>query len=725
MTAVVPRRIDTDTTFGYWRVWFYPAGAGGPVKDVTFFRNAPTTISSLSTSDPFGPSTATLEFPAITLLDQIGGRDLAWLSPETDVDIVWVDYGTETVSYRWSGYAESFEYQSGDVGGGLQVTCRGALYQSDMWLAKPEYVYQPIPYETAIARQFADRADSRLGSLSVEWPSWWSKKFSVAEYESYPLYLRPVGLEDGAVWSGYVTRSTGSFDQVLTGYVQGLLSNMHTEYGQFTIMLGPGRTPVLRHRNRLSAPDAGTFVVSVLQPGVSVQATLDYSQRMNVVYGQGKALNGATFSGMRVSADGTRITHEPFAYRSSVHPIALNDWFDRRVMRKEANLSFHEGVSEAEAKEIAKSHLLRFADPGVTGSITLFTDPVRDRSLVSRNLITAGSSIQVTGLFGMPEGVLFHVTEATTGPEETTLTVDSKYRDQLTVQEVRARTRDSLVPVRLLTVGQYKPNIPDMLFPWSYADGSGFVPKSSVPLFQGAPDSLTFPWEDWTRQRPPKSPQWSDCYMRIGPASQNADGNWANMRGGSADFKPFPVRMSQAGEASVLQVAAFDENGSILRIPFHVSIYRTNGVTYSAMPMLGIDDEADYPPYAAGQHYPFFRRAWEQFDENGVALNPETGRAVTTAQLIVGYGNYYEKAGYWPSTSADPLATASGLLVDESGFSWDLTDAVYGVDPQRSADENLRDPNRADLQVMIYADAQAEREAFFLGRIYRKEPGTA
>jgi len=725
MTFPIPRMIDVDTTLGYWRVWFYPNGAGGEVKDVTFYRDTPTLVSSLSTSDPFGPSTASIEFPAITLLDQIGAQDLWWLRPETDIDIVWLDYDSEQVLYRWSGYAESFEFASTDVGGGLTVTCRGALFQADSWLAKPEYVYQPFPYETAIARQFAGHPDSRLGTLSVQWPTWWTKRFAIEDYTNKPNYLRPVGLQDGQAWSGYVTRSTGSFDPALTSYIQGLLSNMHTEYGQFTVMLDDGRKPVLRHRDHIAAPDASTFIVNVLQPGVKVDATIDYSQRLNVVYGQGKALNGATFSGMRVSADGLRITHEPFAYRNAVHPLELNDWYDRKVMRREVNLSFHEGVSEAEARQIAKSHLQRFADPGVTGSITLTTDPWQNRHVVSRHLVTAGASIQVQGLFGMPEGVLFHVTQATTGPTETTLTIDSKYRDQLTVQEVRARTRDSLAPVRLLTVGQYKPNIPDMLFPWSYADGSGFVPKSSVPLFQGAPDNLAFPWQDWTRQRPPRDPQWRNCYIRIGPASENADDNWANMQGTRTDFKPFPVRMAQAGEASLLQVAAFDQNGSILKIPFHVSIYRTNGVSYSSMPMMGIDDQADNPPYLAGQHYPFFKRAWEQFDENGVALNPETGRAVTTAQLIVGYGNWYEKAGFWPSTSANSTAIATGLLVDEAGFSWDLTDAVYGVDPQRSADENLRDPNRADLQVMVYADAQLEQEVFFLGRIYRKEPGTA
>lgn len=721
MTRPIPSEA-IDASSGYWRVWFYPGGAGSQAVDVTFFRDIPTLVDTIGTSDPFGPTTASLTFPAVTLLDELGAGDLRWLRQETDVDICWMSPDSDVPVYRWEGYALSFEYSSDQ---GLNVTCRGALFQADNWLAKPEYVYQPIPYETAIRRQFSNRPDSRLGPLTVEWPSWWRTRFSLSDYANKPLYLRPVGLEDGQMWSGYVTRATGSFDNALTGYAQGLLSNMHTEYGQFTIMLDQGRQPVLRHRDRITAPTASTFVVDAIAPGVKCALTRDYSQRLNVVYGQGKALNGATFSGMRVSADGASITHEPYAYRPVVHPVDMNDWFDRTVMRKEVNLSFHEGVSEAEARQIAKSHLQRFADPGVTGSITLMSDPLRNGLPTTRMLITAGSTIQVKGLFGRAEGVLLHVTQAEHTPEESTLTVDSKYRDQLTVQEVQARTRDSLAPIRLLTVGQYKPNIPDMLFPWSYADGSGHIPKASVALFADAPSDLAFPWEDWTRQRPPRDPQWRSSYIRIGPADTNADNNWANMRTTISDFKPYPVRMSQAGEARLLQVAAFDANGSLLRIPFHVSIFRTTGVSYTSMPMLGLADEADNAPYLAGQHYPFFKRAWEQFDENGIALNPETGQAVTTAQLVVGYGNYYEKAGYWPSTSANATAIATGMLVDEGGFSWDLTDAVYGVDPQRSADENLRDPNRADLQVMIYADAQAAQEVFFLGRIFRKEPGTA
>ena len=98
---------------------------------------------------------------------------------------------------------------------------------------------------------------------------------------------------------------------------------------------------------------------------------------------------------------------------------------------------------------------------------------------------------------------------------------------------------------------------------------------------------------------------------------------------------------------------------------------------------------------------------------------------MTTAQLIAGYGTFYEKAGYWPAGSSAAGATPTGLFSETGGWSWDLTDAVYGVDPQKSAQQNLADPNRADVQLMIYCDAQLTQDVYFLGRIFRKEPGTA
>lgn len=725
MSTPIPVLID-NAEIGHYEIWVYPYGAAGfESVNVTFFRGAPTVIGSMETADPFGPQSAELTFPSISMLEELGNRDLWWCLPDADVDICFVPAGESEPLIRWEGHFKSFAWSPTEAGSQLSVTCVGAGMQMDNYLAKPEYVYQPLPYELAIARQFDGHPDLRLAPLTIEWPDWWDIRFSMADYATKPLYLRPLGLVDGQQWSGMLTRSTGSFDQALTGYIQGLLSSMYSEFGQFTIDIDNGRQPVLRHRDRKTAPDATTLVVDALQPGVRVTPTQDYSQRLNVVYGQGKAMNGATFSGMRSSADGTRQYYEPLAYRRQVHPLDGNDWYDRQMMRKEVNLSFYEGLDEAQARVIARKHLQRFSEPGTTAQIELRSDPLQGVDFFSRRLVRAGMQIQVKGLFGRPEGVLFHIASASVTPEATVLTVDSKFRDALTVQEVRARGRDSLAPIRLLTVGAYKPNIPDMLFPWSYADGSGFLPKTSTPLFDGVDPGIGFPWTDITTARPPKDPQWRDCYIHIGPASDNADHNWANRRASLTDFQAFPVRMSQAGEAKLVQIAAFDANGEVLNVPFHVSFYKTNGVSYSSMPMMGLDDEADNPPYLAGQHYPFFRRAWEQFDENGVTLNPETGRVVPTAQILAGWGNFYEQAGFWPGSSLLPGNTPTGMLSDESGFSWDLTDAVYGVDPQRPAEENLKDPNRADIWCMIYCDAQAYQDVYFVGRIWRKEPGTA
>lgn len=726
---MIPRAYLVDNApKGAWQVWVYPLGERMSVSAVnaTFVRNAPTLVESLGTADPFGPSTAVVKFPAVTMLDRLGSDDLWWLLPESDIDIVWVTPDGE-VAYRWEGYMVSFDFAATEAGGELSVTCQGAMFQMDNYLAFPEFVYKPIPYEQAILRQFTNRPDSRLAPARMEFPSWWTTRFRAADYTDTPEYLIPSRVSDGALWSGLVTRSTGNYDTVLTSYIQGLLGSMHTDTGQFTLTLDQGRAPVLRHRDRKTVPDDQTLEVNILWPGVEMGGmSRDFSQRLNVLYGQGRALTGQSFSGMKVSADGSRTFYEPLAARRAVHPQLNNPWFTRTTMRKEANLTIYEGMSEDDARVVARRHLERFSDPGMTGSITLKIDPMLDGQVFPRELITAGQAIVVRGLFGQPDGQLFHISEVSVSPEATQLTVDTKFRDQLTVQEVQLRGRDSLSPVRMITVGQFSPTVPDQLFPWSYEMGSGFIPKGSGSLFRGMPGTIGFPWQDWTRSRPPKDPQWADQYIRIGPASANADENWANQLAGTGAFKPYAIRMSQAGDARLLQIAAYDKDGNVLQVPFHVSLYKTNGVSVSSMPMMAAaDEDPDAYPYTAGMRYPFFQSAWERFQENGQQVNPETTQAVPSAEVIIGYGTFYEKAGFWPGSSSIPGAQATGLLVDEQGFSWDLTNTDVNVNPQEPPETNLLYPERADIYVMIYCDAQEYQDVYFLGRIYRREPGNA
>jgi len=912
---------------GTWQIVAKPYG-GNPVN-VSLVRGAPTAVGDVRSTDPFGPASASLTFPSITVLDAIGVGELYWLAPETDVDINWCA-PDGTVLESWEGYFASYEYGEDSPGSALNVSCIGAMRQLDDYLAKPEYLYQPLPYEVAIARQFAGRPSLHLapmagitqdvlryvtafavvnpggtaphprgasvaavsssertvwctlvghnyaagdqlyiggqaganagtyavrdvvdddtfiianpkgvsatGSFPVRrilpsiFPSWWDVTFDSSKYAASQPWLMPQGVMNGAKWSGMVTRETGKFEVVLTSYVQSLLANMHTPQGQFTLMLDRGRRPVMRHRDLLTTPNDDTLVVELLWPGVKINPTRDFTQRIGVVYGSGTASNGDVYTGMEVTADGKHTYYEPFAARRQVHPEYDNEWRDPGRHRKETLLTFSDGLTELEARKAAEAHLNRFADPGVTATLTLDTDPLVLDAPFARQRIKAGMNIVVRGLFGRPEGMLFHITEAgINGAATVSLTLDSLFRDHLTVDQVRKRGHDALVPYRMLsTMGLYDPKIPDLLFPWSYSAGSGVIPYAGAELFtkfgpaavgststndpwsvalptSGGGATVRFPWTEYTTAYPPsKHPHY---YIKIPPANAtNADYNWANSKGqdNRKAFVPYPVRLSAAGEIRLLQVCAYDANGHPKAVPFHLSLYKESGISYSSMPMIptgatklvakaalinltsgdatvrisnlgknhgliagelftitkcaitevlgawtvgtvsstGVTFEMGSAatrtigghasvwdpysklggPYDAGQHYPFFPQAWEKILPDG--RTPDAGLAAQVSaagSIIAGWGTYYEKAGYWPSSSLVPDTPPTGMLVDETPFSYDFRNLTAGVSIYDTQAVNMKVPSRVQAYVMIYCDADAVASTYFLGRMFKKE----
>jgi len=821
---------------GYWEIYVDPKGLGETVN-VTRFRGAATAVNELSTTDPFGPSSANITFPAITLLDRPGQGDLWWLLPEANVDICWVtapdSEGNKSILRRWQGYFVSFEYNEEDIGSNLSITCNGALLQMDNYLAKPEYLYQPLAYEYAIFRQFTNKPELRLNTPSSPatiFPIWWDNVFNTDEYSSSDSYVIPQGPVNGDKWSGMVTRETGNFDPALTTYIQGLLSNMYTDRGQFTLLLDDNRTPVLTHRDIKNKPDEETLVVDLLWHGVEMSASLDYSQRLNVVYGQGNSLSGNVFTNQQVTADGSRSFYEPFAYRREVYPADSNNnpWFDQGIMRKEVSLSFYQGMDANEATDVARKHLQRFSEPGITGSLTLLCDPTMNGIVYPRQIIQAGMSIQVKGLFGNPEGMLFHITECSISSDNSvSLTLDSKYRDQLTVQEVRLRGRDALVPVRMLSAGKFQPLIPDLLFPWSYDQGSGFLPIESLEMFNrglaGTVDSnaLTtysdlyatgydFPWETLTKRFPPS--EYPNFYVKREPANTDVpDKNWTKAN----------VRFGAQGDIRLMQVAAFKADGSVAKVPFHISLYMESGISAENMPNMP-SDYAKSTPYSTyfetgvsaaasgteivftksghsfsvndpiiirsgsltfmaaygeryffiksvttntftvntvgpvltesvtvdlgtSARYPFYPNAFEKYLEDG-SIRFEQQNSVA-ATLLAGYGNFFEKAGYWPNTSsiANSLPLTSleqtsdfaptGLLSDEAGFSYNFIGGTR-INEYYSPSENQSAVNATDMitaSVMIYCDQiwddvenkliPLNEDVYFVGRFYRQNPG--
>lgn len=708
---------------------------GGAVVDATFVRGAITGVGAFSFTDPFGPEQLSLTFPAITIFDQLGHGDLEWLVHSADVNVVYdgvVPVGYPYPGWRWEGYIVSFSRSNS---GGLSVSCVGALRQLDNYLAKPEYPSQPLTYEYAIREAFRDKPDLRVSVPNMIFPPGWGT-FYASPPEGTPNYLKPVGVKNGDRWTGLVTRNTGSFDPLLTSYITSLLSVMYTERGRWTLDLEPGRRTVLRHRDFRGELAADVIVVHPGAPGVGVNVSVDWSQSLNVAFGQSKALNGVAYSGQQVSADGARTFYLPLAAMRQVDPIGdRNGWLQSSRMRKEVNLQLQDGLDYVDARKVAVGHLTRFADPGCTGSIELDSDPRLgglNGPVLPRLLIQAGMTVWVPLLFGNPDGMFFHITAVAgdVASGKMTLTVDSKYRDSLTVDEVKLRGRDALSITRALIAGQYKPLIDDSLIPWNYANGSGYIPSgkeySSQRLFKDMPDDITFPWTSWTTRRPPQSSSWEKCYVRLGPADFDAaDNNWtSNSDKGGIVGKAIPITVSQAAKIRLLQMAAYDKFGNVLPVGFHASFYYQRGTNVTSMPKITAGHLPAGSLYSVGQYYPFFDQAFQQYNFDGTEVNPkDVPQTTPSTGLIQGsaFGDFYERAGHWPGSYAagDP---ATGLLVVEDTFSFDLAQAGDSqFDPYK---KKQTAPYGGQIYMMIYCDQQLAQEVYFAGRMFRAEPGT-
>jgi len=772
---------------GYWKVYAYPNSS--TKVDISSFRGAPTLMSSLTTTDPFGPAAATLVFPAVTILEQVGSGSLYWLTPETNVDIVWVNadpnWGTVGVArYIWEGCFVSYDYTADDSGSGLSVSCKGALFQLDNYLAQPEYAYRPLPYEYAIRRKFFDprsgytslRKDLRTSTPALStsaFPSSWTTTYSSSDPAYDADWKVPQGVTNGDKWTGLLTRNTGNWEPCLSGYIANLLTTMQYQTGKFTLLCNTGRQPALAWRPYVTSvgtvPLAGGSVLTVdlTWPGVSMSVSQDYTQRANVAYTQGTAASGDVYSGMQDSVDGSLTFYEPASYDLSVYPpVTSNNSFDKTVMRKEIKLDFGEALTPKEARQAADAYLRSFRDPGITGNLTLDVDPVDQSGRpYPRQIVTAGCTILVKGLLGdTSPGVFMHATEASVSAEGTLqLTLDSKYRDQLTVDQLRLRGRDALIPFRSIsTSGTYTPKQPDLLYPWDYTSGSGVMPgwdKTNIsygtqsifqrasnylalygptltPAFVDEPDLVEFPWTDYTTRYPPST--WPGYYMYIPARSAvtpNPDMCWANAAYSAANtdqqnldaFTPYTVRLGAAGDIKLIQIAAYNANGTVKQVPFHVSIYSSSGISYSSMP--AIQEGFTMPPdtiyastsgaQALTKHYPFFAEAWERTSPDGTTPGDQAFRiAADGNSFLAGWGTYYERAGYWPGSSAKRGDSATGLLVDEVGFSWDFRDMPNKIDRGKSYAQQASTSN-VDAYLMIFCESSTP--TYFLGRLWRRE----
>jgi hypothetical protein len=741
-------RVDSSA-LGAWTITVRTPEKG--LVDITTVRGITTVVTQLIWTDPFGPSAATLRLPAITMLDAPGEGDLFWWRPGRDVNITWrskmVKSTWARTEIRWEGIIAGETSSQTDGDGTVELTLEGALHAADNTLAVPEYLLRPYTFEYAIdhALERARIRGASFAPMRVEWPSWWTTRYTQTTND---WWMQPIGVvpstENPPLWSGMVTRDTGDFNKTLSEYIQGLLSSMHTERGQFALDLDVGRVPVLRHRDRVRVRES--CIIDLVTPGVSVDLTCDYKAKVNVVYGRGKGLDGVPFSNLQFDAGGLAY-YEPFAHHQSVHPRASHNRVKYGdAIRREVQMQFHDGMQASEARRAAEMYRQRYSSAGHTGRMTLTTDPYTvqgDTMLtVPRHTLKAGDTIRLLHFQGKQGGVLLNITEANHDIDKgtTTLTVDTVFRDHLSTEEVRLRGRDAMTDAQTLTTGNYNPHMPDQMLPWG--ERSGYIPVGAYELFvdasadddQFGPDS--FPWEAMTQARPPSDPKWASAYVRIPPADKDVLAN--NWNSPSNDVNPCVIQMAQAGTVGLVQVMAVDASGKRMAVPFHISFYMNPATCGTSMPKM---DKSGFthPLFGIGiGHYPFFPGAWERINADGSL--PENEQFVLPSEgtgIVKGYGTHPIPAGYYPSSpQAVPMPKPTGLLHAEEAFGFDISSFQKDFDPRKHENNSFTLPGKASgiFGVMLYSDAMWDegsgalvtrnKDVYFIGRLFRQPPGS-
>lgn len=696
-------------------------------REYTYYRDVMVKIDQYSYGDPFSDAVAQLTFPQITPFDDMrskelrpirlwsdvniywvpatnaqvsGGKNIQVVNPRTNQKTLWLNYANKVL--LWEGYIVSLQPSDS----GLQIQCQGALYQLDRFLAKPMYPPRPIAFDRLLKRNFSPRVNPTLRTkpLRIDFPSGWGKQFPGGKASPF----KPTGLKEGADWTGFATRSTGAWDRVLTGFTQDLLSQMYTAKGcgstvvkgnQWTIRKEDGRKPVLMVRDRYKAAD---FSVYYGQPGVEASLTWDGMNVTNVIYGKGVGFDGVEWTNMDMSNDGERTEYTPLAAHPRVYPY--DEFKATHHIPVETYVNFGNGVTMDQATTASEQMLIRDLTPGWTGEVTLKTDP---NNSLSQWQIKAGMTMLLKSYAGMD--IRLHIAEATHSPEQGTsqLRVDTRYRDLLTLEELQARVRDPMTPVKMLQVNRRSITLNDLVFPWSYENGAGIMPRKAKPFFFKMDDDIKFPagalagqrtWEDWTKEYPPSD--HPEYYVKVRANHRNSKKRWAKEG----------ILMAQTADIRLSQFMCVDEDGNIVRIPFHISIYGLASV------------DAGMMPQTDGNYSPFLPNHFQSTAANGLPW-PATSTFPPPQSILIGWGWEQQKAGYSPRRSSDVGAEPTGLLMDEAAWSFQADTQNFPVVAGPGDDDKVVSPKTT---VYAYAMIYAEHTSpvYFIGRVFRKEPGT-
>lgn len=166
----------------------------------------------------------------------------------------------------------------------------------------------------------------------------------------------------------------------------------------------------------------------------------------------------------------------PYIYNAQGAIIGPNPYWIPDKVRLETYYNYGDHTSKKDATRSAQQEYNRNSLSGWAGTITLTIDPVQG----SRFLIRAGQNISMYGFHGGP--LRFHIAQVdrdlTAEPPTVTLTVDSKYRDLMTIAAIMERDHETNNPANRQEVSRRSSStIVDSIVVWDVESGAGRIPK--------------------------------------------------------------------------------------------------------------------------------------------------------------------------------------------------------------------------------------------------------
>jgi len=596
---------------------------------------------------------------------------------------------------------------------------------------------------------------------------------------------------DAIPWTGYLTRYTGGWDKALESYIASQLSYMYydvpddndpkvtgiTPGDSWTIGKKPGRVPILYLKRQRKEPD---LVAYYGQPGLELQLTRDGTQSTNIIFGKGKGYDGSQWMVQNFPEKAPWSTWRPIGTDVDPHGTSLYHWDDwprkqredlydgydwyqlttQDIWIQEKNwASIPNGIEQGEGETIAKQYIARDKDPGWIGTATISVD-LNDQNgnHISKWTFRTGMVLWIKGFRGRNDkawGInIFHIARVEMRPQEGTvsLTLDTKFREIVSIEEAQQSTRDSLAPMKMLQAGRESALIEDMVMAWNINQGAGCFPTDSIKM----PKEDTFPYTDTTTKYPPNS-IFKDAYVRTNltsysqiirsNATDGVDGNLS--KAAKSDMQDqlfyipinvgnpnpsmrwgfFPLLLSQAFTISRTEFACYDEHGNLAPVEFHVSLFRTYNWDLKAMPNTIVDNT---DPQHKANYAALWDGAFEKIDpatgmmwDAGPTLNYQYHLPAENAQWFMGWGTFERPAGYSPGAK-DRGDQPTGMLMDGAQWGFDFNSAAdFTADVSQKEEKGAPQASSYSGGCAVYAQnvdglTTPYKWVYVMGRMYRQ-----